>query len=671
MKKLLLIKTVMLLMCLVGGAGFSWAENVSIPQDMGSYIVIGSSTGADGFASYITKTNCQVDSRLGDATNNKYYSIGSTKSDTKVTFNITASEAGDYVFGFKSGASGCSSVVTVKLTKVGSDKPTYNQDITIANDGNWDPNVSHVLHFTGLEAADYTLQFDVKSITSGSYAGNFGNFYFHKMSQLAWATSSSYMELSDGTFKNARDNSDNVINYISRTGGYIDDLLINNSEASSKLFHFNIDAYKQTSTVTITISDFGTGANAITATTSVTASGDYICPLPAQVTAGLKKVRFDFADADDTADNDYLYNFRQVYFTDIEAMPLMSSSTTYLDLSQWPTSGNPRYQSNNQNLGYIYHGNTAYFYVYNSSENAYYNICAGISTNVSDANLKVTVTDVATASNEVEETFDVPVSSNYATQTFKLTNAVSAGVKKITFDFTKDDETTSNWLYNINNITFYKRSLNEAYDYTPVAATGVDVVLTRTLPADKWATIVLPFAMSSSQITSAFGENVQVAQLTNESTADMLKFSTVTAMSANQPYAIKVASDFSSATINGVTIAEATPTQSLTSWDFVGTYASGNIPQDSYFFSANQLWKATDNTNTIKPFRAYFTPKGVGARELKFTIDGNGTSSIGTVMTDGTLETTAEGTVYNLSGQRVNKPAKGLYVINGKKMIIK
>ena len=103
----------------------------------------------------------------------------------------------------------------------------------------------------------------------------------------------------------------------------------------------------------------------------------------------------------------------------------------------------------------------------------------------------------------------------------------------------------------------------------------------------------------------------------------------------------------------------------------MGTYASGNIPQDSYFFSDNQLWIALDGTNTIKPFRAYFTPKVAGARELKFVIDGDGTSSIGTVMTDGTLETTAEGTVYNLSGQRVNKPAKGLYVINGKKMIIK
>lgn len=217
-------------------------------------------------------------------------------------------------------------------------------------------------------------------------------------------------------------------------------------------------------------------------------------------------------------------------------------------------------------------------------------------------------------------------------------------------------------------------AMNENNDYTPVAAADVDVVLTRSITAGKWATIVLPFALTSSQMTSAFGENVQVAELTDESTADVLKFSTVTAMSANKPYAIKVSSSDSysgSAAISGVTIAEAAPTQSLTRWDFVGTYASGNIPQDSYFFSDNQLWIALDGTNTIKPFRAYFTPKVAGTRELKFVIDGDGTSSIGTVMTDGTLETTAEGTVYNLSGQRVNKPAKGLYVINGKKMIIK
>ena len=221
-------------------------------------------------------------------------------------------------------------------------------------------------------------------------------------------------------------------------------------------------------------------------------------------------------------------------------------------------------------------------------------------------------------------------------------------------------------------------TLDENTDYTPVAKTA-DVALTRTIAADKWSTIVLPFALTSEQITSAFGKNVIVAELTDKSTEEVLKFSTVTAMNANQPYAIKVKDgEYSgSATISGVTIVEGTSTQTVNgSWDFVGTYTSGNIPQNSYFFNSNKLYKAANESanesNTIKPFRAYFTPKGgAGARELKFIIDSDDTTSIGTIKADGTMETTAEGTVYNISGQRVNKPAKGLYVINGKKVIIK
>ena len=227
MKQINFLKKTLLAIALLVGSSTTWADNVAIPQDMGSYIVIGSATGADGFASYITKNNCQVDSRLGDAGNNKYYTVGSTKSDSKVNISVTASEAGNYAFGFKSGASGCASVVTVKLTKSGSDTPLYTSgDVTIANDGNWDPNIEHNFYIEGVEAATYTLSLEVKSITTGSYAGNFGNFFFHKTDQLAWSTSSSYMQLADGTYKNARYNSDNVINYISRTGGYIDDLLI-------------------------------------------------------------------------------------------------------------------------------------------------------------------------------------------------------------------------------------------------------------------------------------------------------------------------------------------------------------------------------------------------------------------------------------------------------------
>ena len=356
-------------------------------------------------------------------------------------------------------------------------------------------------------------------------------------------------------------------------------------------------------------------------------------------------------------------------------LPLIgSSSTTYLDLSNWPTSGNPRYQNENQNLGYIYHGNSAEFYVNNENEEAYYNLSAGITTNVSDANLVVTVTDVATGANEVNaEAFDVATGSNYATQTFKLANAITPGLKIIHFDFTKDDTSSNPWLYNIKNITFYKRSLNEAANYIPVAATGVDVVLTRTITANNWSTICLPFDIASDQITTVFGAGASVAEL-NSATENTLNFTTSLTdnkMKANQPYAIKVASNFTSATISGVTIESATPTQSITNWNFVGTYSTTTVPEGSYYFKSNKLYqRGAGGTTNMKPFRAYLTYTGdTPAPSLNFTIDGN-TTGIAHINADGQMSL-EEGAVYNLSGQRVTNPTKGLYIVNGKKVIIK
>ena len=663
------LKTLLLVVMLAGNC-MAWADNVAIPQDMGSYIVIGSATGADGFASYITKNNCQVDSRLGDAGNNKYYTVGSTKSDTKVNISVTASEAGNYAFGFKSGASGCSSVVTVKLTKSGSDTPLYTSgDITIADDGNWDPNIEHNFYIEGVEAATYTLSFEVKSITTGSYAGNFGNFFFHKTDQLAWPTSSAYMELSDGTFKNARDNNDNVINYISRTGGYIDDLLIYNSTAGYRIFHFNIDYHKQASKVTITVTDFATGTQEAQETKVVTGNGDYLQPLTTEISAGLKKVRFDFADNDETADDSYLFNFRQVYFTssaDYDALPLTGTATLNLN-QEGKILSDCKYEDGSSNIGYVKNGSYAdNYYVYNSNELAYYTLCAGIPWNKKGGTFTITITDVAT--NTVEATATSSEVTGTGDVKFNITKAITRGLKKIRFDFTKAEE--SDYLFNLNNVSFYKRSLNEGYDYTPVAATGVDVVFTRSITAGKWSTIVLPFAMTSAQLTATFGSDVKVAELTS-GTASTLNFSTVTETAANKPYAIKVASNFTSATINGVTIVNDTPTQTVDDWNFVGTYSSTTVPEGSYYFKSNKLYqRSAGHTTTMKPFRAYLTyTGGAGAPALNFTIDGE-TTGIAHISADGQMNL-EEGAFYNLNGQRVAQPTRGLYIVNGKKYVIK
>ena len=210
--------------------------------------------------------------------------------------------------------------------------------------------------------------------------------------------------------------------------------------------------------------------------------------------------------------------------------------------------------------------------------------------------------------------------------------------------------------------------------------TGI-VTLSRSISAGKWSTIVLPFDLPSSEIETVFGTGASVAELTS-ATAEELTFTTTLTdnkIKANQPYAIRVATNFTSATINGVTLNGAAPTQTVGSWQFTGTYASGNIPQGSYFFSANQLWSASDDTNTIKPFRAYFTSTS-GAREVKFVVDeASGISGITNYelrITNDELRITNG--VYDLQGRRVSEFGisnselrNGLYIVNGKKVIIK
>ena len=197
-----------------------------------------------------------------------------------------------------------------------------------------------------------------------------------------------------------------------------------------------------------------------------------------------------------------------------------------------------------------------------------------------------------------------------------------------------------------------------------------DVTLNRSITAKKWSTIYLPFELSSSQQTSVFGAGVEVAKLTDESTESTLKFATLSneTMAANTPYAIKVASDFSTATIPNVTLSNVTPSVKAGDWTFTGVYTPGNIPADAYFFSDNKLWRAADDTNTIKAFRGYFTNNsGAGAREVDFSVDDELTG----IKTVGSGVQNVENEYFDLQGRKVAQPTKGLYIVNGKKIIVK
>ena len=72
------------------------------------------------------------------------------------------------------------------------------------------------------------------------------------------------------------------------------------------------------------------------------------------------------------------------------------------------------------------------------------------------------------------------------------------------------------------------------------------------------------------------------------------------------------------------------------------------------------------NGATIPAGKAYLDAEKTAGARLSIIFDGE-TTGIAEVATAGT----ENGAIYNLSGQRVSQPAQGLYIVNGKKVIIK
>lgn len=119
--------------------------------------------------------------------------------------------------------------------------------------------------------------------------------------------------------------------------------------------------------------------------------------------------------------------------------------------------------------------------------------------------------------------------------------------------------------------------------------------------------------------------------------------------------------DVSSMTINSTTV---------DGYTFTGTF-TGLKNADAlgkYILQRNSQWgKVTSGSVYIPPFRAYVEAPATAAPELNGHIEGNATGiqNIRTVDLDGTEHW------YDLGGRRIATPAKGINILNGRKVVIK
>ena len=244
--------------------------------------------------------------------------------------------------------------------------------------------------------------------------------------------------------------------------------------------------------------------------------------------------------------------------------------------------------------------------------------------------------------------------------------------------------------------------LDELSTTAPANATGVDVTVKRTINANEWSTICLPFAMSTAQVKEAFGDDVKLADFdgiettydTDENVTNIrVKFNEATSIEANHPYLIEVTNAITSFSTENVDIeVEDEPsvdkdeyrTGSGTKKDpyvfhynsFIGSYvAATDIPEECLFLNENKFWYSTGMTK-MKAFRAYFDfydvlsdVENAAARIIfAFSDETTGIHSIDN-LTISPIDNDAP--MYNLAGQKVNKSYKGIVIQNGVKRIVK
>lgn len=237
--------------------------------------------------------------------------------------------------------------------------------------------------------------------------------------------------------------------------------------------------------------------------------------------------------------------------------------------------------------------------------------------------------------------------------------------------------------------------------------TNASTMLKRNMTLGQWNTLVLPVDMSSAQLKAAFGDLVQLAQL-SALNGTVLEFTSVNlsedkpkALTAGHIYIIKpqqspvvnsvtIRADGTAETVKGpfynigrhsyeglkpsdLSVTESSPDGVMTAH---GTYVNTKCPPGSYVLSRGDMYHIKKET-PVKGFRCWFTFNGNAPKIVSLAIDGIAEGALPTGLEDLIDTRLQPSDIYNANGQLVRRGAttldglpKGVYIVNGKKIAV-
>lgn len=141
----------------------------------------------------------------------------------------------------------------------------------------------------------------------------------------------------------------------------------------------------------------------------------------------------------------------------------------------------------------------------------------------------------------------------------------------------------------------------------------------------------------------------------------------VNAIAANSPVLVTAKGEY---TATEAPVA-ATAYDTYTNGELVGTYKAMPAEENTFVLQKHgdyvAFFMVKDTKPTVNPFRAYIKAQnGAASKEFVNVIFDGNTTGISNMDTD---DNAANDIIYDLSGRRVNKARKGVYIINGKKIV--
>ena len=212
----------------------------------------------------------------------------------------------------------------------------------------------------------------------------------------------------------------------------------------------------------------------------------------------------------------------------------------------------------------------------------------------------------------------------------------------------------------------------------------------------QWQALYVPFEIP---VTEEFLADFEIADLNNvhqydhnddgatdETVIEAFKVTSGT-LEANYPYLIRAKETGEKSVLVTGDMLYATEENAIDcssvreKFTFTGTYSTmpsdALIPSEGYYTLINGEWQLATEETTLGAFRFYLkvdsrNSNAMMARTIRMRIVGeNGSDDDATGIENSQLTIDNSQFVYDLQGRRVEKPAKGIYIVNGRKLLIK